>query len=81
MTLDLFTIFCIFLGLWILCDWLVGRGRIKGTWFRLCRSMIRQDLEHGRYESAKKNATMFIVMNLITNAQERILLDEFTVAE
>jgi hypothetical protein len=77
MKLDLFTIFCFFLGLWILCDWLIGRGRIKGVWFRLCRSMIRQDLEHGR-EAAKKNATMFVTMNLITNEQAQILLDEFT---
>jgi hypothetical protein len=78
MTLDLFTIFCIFLGLWILCDWLISRGRNRGWWYRLCRSMIRQDTEKGRsVDVSMKNVTMFVTMNLVTNAQAQMLLDEF----
>lgn len=76
--MDLFTIFCIALGLIILLDWFQRMGRRRGWWYGLCLSMVRQDRTRGRLDDGIKTISMFYFMSLITAEQKDKMLDEFS---
>lgn len=75
--MDLFTIFCICLGLIMIGDRLIRIARKQGKLFNLCQSMVQQNIQKGQLDKGLETISMFYFLSLITDDQKEKLVEKF----